>query len=151
MRDSSVAAPFDVRLAHARKRLAGALSFEEAFIAIHEADAEVLRALEADYTVLPGPFDTIRERIAKTHDRLIRAKIKMSTKLVTPAFVAEWAYQALELFLSGVTEFDECLGQYRIRPAPSPTGSGDTFEVSTMQGHDPRRFQVTVTVKEIRP
>lgn len=151
MPGNGVEVPLQARLAHTRRRLATAFSFDEAFVAISRAGPDVLRELEADYTFLPGPARSLRERIALTHERLVRVKVQMSTQRVTPLAVTAWAQETLGLFMTGVTDFDATLGgQYRIQPVAAPAGPGSaaTFEVTTMQGHDPRRFLVAVGVTE---
>lgn len=149
MPGSRVEVPLAVRVDHTRRRLMLAFDFAAAFVALCRADRDVLRALEADYTFMPGPYENIRERIARAHVAAVRTKNPMTTRRVGHVAVQRWAAQALEAGLDGVTDHDPDLGgQYRVRlltPGPRPH-----LEVTTLHGHDPRRFALTVTAKEDR-
>ncbi len=149
MPGSRVEAPLLVRLDYVRRRLMTAFDFATAFVALCRADQEVLRALEADYVFMPGPYDNIRERIARAHVAAVRTKVPMSTQRVKPAAVLGWAAQALEAGLDGVTDHDPDLGgQYRVRLLEA--GPRAHLEVTTLQGHDPREFLLALTAREIR-
>lgn len=145
--------PLEERVAYVRRRLATAFDHDAVLLALSRADLDVLRAIEMDYTVLPGPAGTLRTRIARSHAALVRAQAPRNTGRVGANDVVGWAQDVLALFLSGVSDpLPDKGGQYRVElvTAPPHPGAAAVYQVSTLQGHDPRRFLVAVGVREIQ-
>lgn len=132
-----------------RSRLRTCATEEQALDALSPASLHTLRVLESDYMSSPGPTDTLRERIAACHVAVVTARIPMSTDNITEPMVAGWARDCLAVWLGGYTDYDAAEGgQYRIvliEDEPERM----VFEITTINGHEPRRFAITVLATEI--
>jgi hypothetical protein len=143
------------RVLTVRRALTKTRSFNSAMTVLCMADQETLRAIESDFYAMPGKQSDIRTRLASAHVVALQAPVCRTTERVTPDFVAHLSRFTLEEYLTGHTDlFPDTGGQYRftlLRHEHDLDGVpvGDVFEVTTMNGYDPRRFRVTVAVKEI--
>ena len=144
---STAVAEFVDRLAETRRQLALATNVEGALVALSMADTEVLRAIEARTSYTPGTVDTLRERIAAWHVTNLGRQTLTSSATVTPDVVAGWARGCLDAWFAGITDADPALGgQFHIERQERQDGLV-VFEVSTIDGYDPRRFVVTVNAE----
>lgn len=148
----SAETPVLQRLDLVRRRLASCQTVEATLMALSDVDLPILRVLEPEYTFRQWPADELREQLACAHVRLIQEKVLMSTEGVSAGVVAGWAVGTLQEWLGGYTDFIEELGgQFRLQlldDGQEPSAACLLVEVSTVQGLDPRRFQVTVSVTE---
>jgi hypothetical protein len=149
-RESSVAE----RLARLKRRLATAFHIDAAMVALSGADLVTLRELEMHFTggrMRAMSEEELRCWLAGQHVARKRGKVLMSTGMVTSATVQRWALDTLQIWLPGYTDFDEELGaQFKVKwlGPHGRSGKVDRFEVSTMEGRDPRAFRLTVAVLE---
>ena len=65
--------PLAQRVAQTRDALGAARTERQALIALSEADTDTLRAIEVEYFALPGPLETLRDRVAAAHARFVAA------------------------------------------------------------------------------
>ena len=148
MSSPTTEAPLTERVASVRRRLATSFTLPSTLAVLSMADTSVLRELETEAGSVPGPVDTLRERVAAWHVNLVRRKVLMSTKGVTAEVMHRWAKECLAEWFTGVTDFDrQAGGQFRIRPIGAQDGQVQ-FEVVTFSGHDPRRFEISIDVRE---
>ncbi len=151
MSDLDTETPIAARAAEIRRRLASCFDADAAMAALSYADLATLRELEPEYTFRPWPVTVLREKIAQAHVRMVRGKVLMSTQAVTTDVVRRWAETTLGEWFAGYTDFEETLGgQFRIRLLEPEPEHPDTLhaEIVTANGHDPRRFLLTVTVTD---
>ncbi len=149
-RESTVAE----RLARLKRRLATAFDIDAAMLALSGADMVTLRELEMQFTggrMRNMTEEELRCWLAGQHVARKRGKVLMSTRMVTSATVQRWALDVLQIWLPGYTDFDDLLGgQFKVRymGPVGRSGKADRFEVSTIEGRDPRSFRRTVAVLE---
>jgi hypothetical protein len=147
-----VVRPVHDRVAAVRRGLARAKTFRDTMVVLSMADQPTLRIIEQDFFFLPAQTGTsegaLRERLAQQHLRRLEQGVAQmrNTGMVTTELVERWAAAALAEFLVGVTDFDITEGgQYAI------THLGDgLYEVTTVEGYDPRRFMVSVGAWPVR-
>lgn len=139
------------RVAHLRQRLATAGTIHAARQAISEFDNDVLRVVEADYVLVPGDIDTLRERLAAYRVLAHRCRdLRSDTRHVGARVVTGWAVTVLREFLTGFTDFTpELGGQYQIRHVQTTDTGAPVVEVRTFAGHHPRRFRIDLEVQEL--
>ncbi len=133
-----------------RSRLRTCATEEQALDALSPASPHTLRVLESDYMSTPGPADTLRERIAACHAAVVHARIPMSTANITEPMVAGWARECLSVWFGGYTDYDAAEGgQYHIVLMEHDEPNQLLVEVTSINGHEPRRFVLTVHVTEV--
>lgn len=149
--------PVDGRLRRLVRRLRTSFDHKAAMRALAEADMSTLRVLECSLTGgrmrdLPEP--ELREWLAEQHVKMKRGKKLSSTRSVSARTVQRWALDILTVWFPGYTDFDDALGgQYKISYLGRHGSSGvvDKYEVSTLDGEDPKTFRVTIAVLADEP
>jgi hypothetical protein len=132
-----------------------ARTLNAALAVLSMANTDTLRLIEAEFTLWPGPFDQLRERIAAAHLARVHGGDQMSNlSAVTDRIVLFWARDTLEEWLRGYTDYnEECGGQFRLRPLPHAEGTDLdhlVFEVEPVSGGTARRhFRVSLAVDEV--
>ncbi len=142
------------RVAQTQRRLATAFDLDAALVALSTADLAVLRELEHQ---MLGRFraydssDDLRLVLAELHVKNKQGKKYVTTQMVNTDVVRVWATEALTEWFPGYTDFDDTLNaQFKVTHVGFHNDNPHVprFEVSTVDGRDPRRFRMVISVVE---
>ena len=120
------------------------------------ADTDTLRVIENEFGLLPcASPDDLRARIVEAHMARVRAARHAwghppDTAKVTADLVRRWATNILDQFMIGHTDYEpEHRQSYKITRIGVDPDDTLLVQVTTFEGHDPRRFRLGLIVEEV--